>query len=71
MGEGRWPNISVTSLSDKLGAHEDRCKHRVNKCTEMVTLEKRLLRHQHLVFLIEETKILWAAGLERREKSKA
>jgi len=52
-----------TSLSDKPAACEDRSKYRVNKCIQTATLEKCLLRHQHLVFLIEEAKILWAAGL--------
>lgn len=71
MGESRWPNISVTSLSDKPGACKDRYKYRVNKCIQTVTLEKCLLRHQHLVFLIEEAKILWTAGLQRRKKTSA
>lgn len=68
MGKGRRPNTSATSPSDKPGACKDRCKHRVNKCLQTLILEKFLLGHQHLVFLIEEAEILWAAGLWGRKK---
>lgn len=63
--------FTVTSLSNRPGECEDRRKYRVNKRIQTVTVEKPLLRHQHLVFLIEEAKILWAAGLWRRKKTSA